>query len=81
MPNSCWITQITERHEHGIVDCPNLSKLLNSVAGCDPRSKEDRITAGDLNYIACWHPLKSSEGDIGAIGVVIPESQYYGPAG
>jgi hypothetical protein len=50
--------------------------------GCDPASKEEKINAGDVSYIACWHSLKSFDGsDVGAIGALVPESQYFGPSG
>lgn len=49
---------------------------------CDANSKEEKITIGDVNYIASWQPIKSLDGmDTGAIGVLISEGEYLGPTG
>lgn len=49
---------------------------------CEATGKEEKITVGDLSYIASWHPIKSLDGsDVGAIGVMVRESEYLGPAG
>lgn len=47
---------------------------------CNTGGKEERISSGDVNYIASWSPIKSLDGsDAGAIGVFVPESDYLGP--
>lgn len=71
----------------GVIVASSLSSAdrdSSSLVGvrCDGAGKEEKITLGDLNYITFWHPVKSLDGsDVGAIGVLISESEYLGPSG
>jgi len=75
----------------GVIVASSVNSTANGETGgklslvgvrCDTSGKEDKITIGDVGYKMSWHPMKSLDGsDAGAIGVLVSESEYVGPAG